>query len=171
MSREERLLESARATTGDETICDVGIVRPCGFTAAAGVASASGSAVGDAVGGTVGSMVGGVGGAAAGMAAAEAARGLPGRTCIALSPTHVHLLGMNATGWDTQQIATIERAGARIEAHTRATNRILVIEDGATGRKWEVEAPRLNPYHTGDLVDDLAGKSAVRRTEPHGETD
>jgi len=157
MSREEQLLESAREASGDRTIFDVGVVHPRGLAAAAGLASAAGNAAGDAVGGTVGGLVGGAGGVMAGIAGAEAVRGVPARTCIALSPTHIHLLGMNQSGWDAWPITKIEREGARVDAHARAMNRILVIEDGASGHRWELEAPRLNPYHTSDLIDELAG--------------
>lgn len=160
MSREEHLLEAARAATRDDTIFDVGIMRPRGFAAVAGAAGGAGAAAGDALGGTIGAMVGSAGGAAAGMAGVETARGLPGRTCLAASPTHIHLLGMHATGWDAWPIATIDRAKARVEVHGRVMNRILVIEDTESGAKYELEAPRVNPYHTGDLVDLLAGTDA-----------
>lgn len=107
---------------------------------------------------TVGSALGG---AAGGLAAASAARGLPGRVCVALSPTHVHLLGIKATGYAVEPIAEIDRVRMTVETCGRAMNEVVVIVDGESGADYELEAPRINPYSTGDIVDLLSG---ARRT-------
>jgi hypothetical protein len=159
MSLEEKLRRNARAVTGDEAIFDVAELHPRGFSAAAGAGAGIGSAAGEGLtDSSIGSMLGGVGGAAAGMAAAAAARDLPLRICVAVSPTRVYLLEIrDKVGFDDlAAFAEIERSAVRAEAHGRGFNRVVTVRDTASGKDYEMEARRLGPFKAKDIVKLLA---------------
>lgn len=158
MSLEEKLRATARSVTEDDGIFDVAEMHPRGFAAAAGAGAGAGRALGDAAtDSSLGSMLGGMGGAAAGMAGAAAARGLPLRICVAVSPDKVHLLEIhNKLGYDDLTVfASMDRAAIDVEAHGRVFNRVVSIREAATGRDYEMEAPRLGPFKAKDIVKTL----------------
>jgi hypothetical protein len=154
MSREEHLIASARTSTGDATIFDVGIAHPRGAPAGSG-------GIGSVLAGDVGSIVGdgSAGGSLAADQAAATARGLPHRMCLALTPTHLHVLGMGATGYDTEPIAKIELATATVRVTGQVMHRLVSVADDAARTTYAFEVPRINPYHALDLVDRLAGET------------
>ena len=149
-----RLLEAARATTGDETINDVAEFHPKGTAAATGTGAALGSLAGGQTGSdwgqAIGSTIGAVGGAAARAATSE----LPAQVCVAVSPEEVYVLGMPTVGVKTlEPIAKIHRSGLGVEVHQRVTVRTVVLEDLETGHKYELEAQRLNFYHAKAMIE------------------
>lgn len=158
MSMEERLLDGARTITGDRGIHDVAEFHPRGFAAAAGAGAGLGSAAGDsATDSSLGGMIGGTGGAAAGMAGAAAARGLPMRIGMAVTPEKVYLLEIRGAldVEDVSMLATIEKADVDVDVHGRVVNQVVVLRDRASGKTFEMEAPRLSPLRAGKMVDAL----------------
>lgn len=167
MSLEEKLRAAAREATGDESILDVAEFHPRGFAAAAGAGAGAGSVVGGGVTDSgLGSAVGAAGGTAAGMAAASAARGLPMRIGIAVSPELVYLAEIEGvTSVDSVSVfAQLDRKHIAVEVHGRAMNRVVILEDEKTGETYEMEAPRVGPFHAKALVE------LLMLSEPHLET-
>ena len=164
MSFEERLRESARKETGDDSILDVAEFHPRGLAAAAGAGAGVGSALGgSATDSMLGSAVGGAGGAAAGMAGVAGARGLPMRIGVAVSSESVYLLdieGMTDVD-DVELLAQLDRSKIGVEVHARAFNRVVVLEDLGSGHRYEMEAPRIGPFHAKALIELLT------LSEPH----
>ncbi len=141
--------------TGDDSILDVAELHPRGFSAAAGAGAGAGSLAGDQLtDSAIGSMLGGAGGAAAGMAGVAAARGLPLRVCIAVSPEKIHLLEIrDKMGYDDlAPFATLHRSATEVETHGRVFNRVVVLRDTENGKTYELEAPRFGPFKSKDLV-------------------
>lgn len=156
MSMEEKLRTAVRAATGDDSILDVAEFHPRGFAAAAGAGAGLGSAVGgSATDSSLGSAVGSAGGAAAGMAGAAAARGLPMRICVAISPDVVYLGEIEGVvGVDNVSVfAELDRSHMAVEVHGRAVNRVVILEDEKTSHRYEMEAPRFGPFHAKALVE------------------
>ena len=155
VSLEEKLRTTARSVSGDSLIVDVAEMHPRGFAAAAGAGAGAGNLAGSSVtDSSVGSMLGTAGGAAAGMAGAAAARGLPMRVCVAVSPDKVHLLEIrNKLGYDDLALlVSLERSIVEVETHGRVFNRVVVLRDSASGETYELEAPRMGPFKSKDLV-------------------
>jgi hypothetical protein len=168
MSMEEKLRTAARAATGDDSILDVAEFHPRGFAAAAGAGAGVGSAVGGGVSDSgVGSAIGAAGGTAAGMAAAASARDLPMRICVAVSPETVYLAEIEGmTGVDDVSVfAQMARSDIAVEVHGRAMNRVVILEDLKSEQKYEMEAPRIGPFHAKALVE------LLMLSEPHLETE
>ena len=166
MSMEEKLRTAARAATGDQSIIDVAEFHPRGFAAAAGAGAGLGSAAGGgATDSSLGSAIGSAGGAAAGMAGAAAARDLPMRICVAISPASIHLLEIqDKIGYDdVTLIVSLNRSDVEVETHGRVFNRVVVLRDSAGGKSYELEAPRMGPFKSKDLVALLeeSGESAA----------
>jgi hypothetical protein len=156
VSFEEKLRERARAATGDESIVDVAEMHPRGFAAAAGAGAGAGSVAGDSLtDSSVGSALGGMGGAAAGMAASAAARGLPLRVCVAVSDQSIYLLEIgDKVGYDDLSLfATIDRSEADVQVHGRVFNRTVTLSDPASDDTYELEAPRMGPFKSKDLIE------------------
>ena len=130
---------------------------------AAGAGAGIGSAAGDkATDSNLGGMIGGTGGAAAGMAGAAAARGLPMRIGLGLSPTMIYLLEIHSP-LDVDQVslfATVQRSDAEVEVHGRIANQVVVLTDRDSGRIFEMEAPRLSPMRAGKMVEALTISSS-----------
>lgn len=151
MSAEARLHEAARATTGDETIIDVAIFHPKGYSGKTGSGAAAGSLLGDSA---IGTAIGAAAGAAAGMAAGSSR--LPRSVCVAITPERVYLLkhkGATDFAGDLEPpFATLDRSELGVEVHQRAMNRVVILHDGETDTTYELEAPRLGPYHAKALV-------------------
>lgn len=155
VSFEEKLRKRARGATGDESIVDVAEMHPRGFAAAAGAGAGAGSIAGDSLtDSSVGSALGGMGGAAAGMAASAAARDLPLRVCVAVSVDAIYLLEIgDKVGYDNLQLfATLNRGNTEVEIHGRVFNRTVTLTDTASDHVYELEAPRLGPFKSKDLI-------------------
>ena len=150
MSAETDLLAASRVAAGDDSILDVAIFHPRGFSAATGAGAAAGSAIGGDSG--VGSAVGAALGGAAGMGAASAASDLPRSICVAISPERVYLMkhsGVTDFAGDVEPpFATLDRAQMGVEIHQRAMNRVVILIDDRSEETYEMEAPRIGPYHT-----------------------
>lgn len=154
MSIEENLRSDAKRTAGDDTIVDVAIFHPRGYTAAAGAGAGLGSAAGgdSAIGSATGAAVG----TYAGMEATGAARGLPRSICVAVSPEKVYLMAHKGatdfTGDLEAPFATLDRSCLGVEVHQRAMNRVVILHDEASDEEYQMEAPRVGPYHSKALV-------------------
>lgn len=155
MSLEDRLLAAAKGAARDDSIVDVAIFHPRGFTAATGAGAGAGSAIGgdSGVGSAIGAAVGGL----AGMKASEASRDLPRSICVAISPETVYLMAHEGAtdyaGEVRAPFATLNRSQTGVEVHQRAMNRVVVLHDEQTDRTYEMEAPRVGPYHAKAAVE------------------
>lgn len=159
MSFEGKLLDAAIEATGDESIIDVAEFQPKGTAGTMVAGAMAGSAVGGAAGGDGwGELIGRGVGSGVGMVAADygvaAARDLPTRITVAISPTEVYLLGMPQIGHHPlEPLAKIHRDKLGIEVHQRVSVRTVVLEDLETGATFPVETPRLSFYHSKAMVE------------------
>ena len=155
MSAEENLLEAAKRAANDDSIQDVAIFHPRGWSGAMGAGAAAGSSMGgdSAVGSAIGA-------AAGGMIAAKvtgAARDLPTSTCVAIAPERVYLMAHRGAtdfaGDVDAPFATLDRSRLGVEVHQRAFNRVVVLHDERNDERFPFEAPRFGPYHAKALVE------------------
>lgn len=150
MYSEKKLRAIARDLTGDESIMDVALLQPRGAAAARGAGAAAGSLAGGD--NTWGSAVGVGAGAVGGQALAAAASELPLNTCVAITPTTVYLVGL-PMGGEAYVIAQIDRDRLGVEVHQRLAVRVVILEDGETGHRYELEAMRINRHHAKALIE------------------
>lgn len=154
MSLEENLLSAAKEAAGDDSIVDVAIFHPRGFTGATGAGAGFGSAIGGDSG--VGSAIGTAAGAYAGMKGAGAGRGLPLSICVAISTEAVYLMEHEGptdfAGKVKTPFATLDRSRLGVEVHQRAMNRVVILHDEDTDEEYSLEAPRFGPYHAKAAV-------------------
>ena len=99
-----------------------------------------------------------------------AARGLPKYIAVGISPEKVYVMGLPEGGWtvrynDVYPIATIDRDRLGVEVHQRALVRVVVLEDLDTGKRLEMEAPRLNRYDAAAFVELLMMSETHHDTE------
>ena len=168
MSKEEKLMKTAIAVTGDESINDVAEFFPKGAAEASAAGLVAGAAVGGAVtgGDSGGSSAGAVGGWAATRAAMGLTGDLPSRICVAVSPDEVYLLRMRPVGYHVEPFARIVRDNLGVEVHTRLSVRTVILEDHETGYKFPLEAPRLSFYHAKTMIELLMLSDQHHDEEP-----
>lgn len=154
MSFEEKLTAAAKEAASDDSIVDVAIFHPRGFTGATGAGAGVGSAIGGDSG--LGSAIGTAAGAYAGMKAAGAGRDLPLSICVAISPETVYLMEHEGptdfAGNVKTPFATLDRSRLGVEVHQRAMNRVVILHDQETDEVFPLEAPRFGPYHAKAAV-------------------
>lgn len=154
MSFESRLMEAAKAATGDDSIIDVAEFHPKGTAAATAAGAALGSVAGDASGADQwGQTLATTAGAAGGAAVKALSSDLPAQVAVAISDDEVYVLGMPAMGVShLDPIAKIDRDKLGVEVHQRVSVRTVVLEDLETGHRYALEAQRLNFYHAKSLI-------------------
>lgn len=136
-----------------DNLVAVGWFYPRGHTAAGFAGGLVGGGIGDELGSAAGG-VGTVGGYVAGTHAADAASGLPERTIVAVSATHVYLLASHHEGGTapTELFATLLRENMETKVHQRVNVRVLEIIDRASGAKYELEGSRVPMTHSEDVI-------------------
>ena len=173
MSKEEKLIRSVIAATGDDSITDVAEFNPKGSAGATAAGAAAGSLAGGAAtgGNTWGQTFGAAGGAAAGRAMMGLSEDLPPRICVAITPDEVYLLGMRAMGYHVDPLAKINRDKLGVEVHQRVSVRTVVLEDLDTGNRYPLEVKRLNLYHAKAMVELLMMSDAHHEEELEQDAD
>lgn len=155
MSFEENLRAVAREAAGDDSIVDVAIFHPRGWSGSVGAGAAAGSALGGDSG--LGSALGAAAGGMVASTVSGAARDLPTSTCVAITPERVYLMAHRGAtdfaGDVDPPFATLDRSRMGVEVHQRALNRVVVLHDEATDERFPFEAPRFGPYHAKALVE------------------
>ncbi len=148
---DERLIETARRALGaTEEVIAAGIFHPRGTTGGRVGATAAGFSTDNIVGQVAGVAVG----AMAGHVAAEA-RGVPLRTILAVTPTHLYGFVAEADGvhWKAgERFATFDRSRMEVTVHARANVHTLTIVDPDTGRTYEWEGNRIGPDHANAVI-------------------
>lgn len=159
MDLKQKMIDLAREATGDDEIGAAGEFQPKGMLWKQAAGAAAGSLAGGAAtgGNQWGQTAGAMGGAAAGTLASTG-KGVPLEVVIAASPTKVYLL---STRHDTSVMLSrsldllhvIDREQMSVTIKKRMMTRTIIIEDEATGEKYEMEGLKLGFHHTSAVLD------------------
>ena len=148
-----RAEESLKQHGAEDALLAVGWFYPRGHTAA----GFAGGMVGGGIGDELGSGTGGVGtvaGYTAGTHGFDAASGLPEKTIVAVSDTHVYLLEGERDGGTVPGpvFATLDRENLDVKVHQRVNVRVLELIDRESGSTYELEGSRVPMTHSGDVI-------------------
>ena len=159
MDLKQKMIDLAREAAGDDEIGAAGEFQPKGMLWKQAAGTAAGSLAGGAAtgGNRWGQTAGAMGGAAVGTLASTG-KGVPLEVVIAASPAKVYLL---STKHDTSVMMsrslvllhTIDREQMAVTIKKRMMTRTIVIEDEATGAKYEMEGLKLGFHHTSAILD------------------
>jgi hypothetical protein len=159
MDLKQKMIDLAREATGDDEIGVAGEFRPKGMLWKQAAGAAAGSLAGGAAtgGNEWGQTAGAIGGAAAGTLASTG-KGVPLEVVIAASPTKVYLLSTKHDGpvWMSRSldlVHVIDREQMSVTIKKRMMTRTIVIEDEATGAKYEMEGLKIGFHHTSAILD------------------
>jgi hypothetical protein len=144
MSREQSAHEAVQALIADDTILDVALTYPRGFTKS----QAYGMAAGGLIGGSDFVGVGAVVGSAVGGKIFTNLKELPPTIVLAVSDTAVYTLGRHKQGlvggWDTlTKMVKFDRSTLRTEVRQRAVTLEITLTDTEHDVSVELEAKRL----------------------------
>ena len=161
MSREEKARAGAPAATVEE-ILDVALVMPRGATFGYVMGAIAGAELGSS-GGNSGSW--GALGGMVGERVATSSRGSYPSIVLAVSPSHLHILGRERTGvvggWKKlHPVGRIERKNLAVSDRHRGTVHIIELTDTTTGTTLEFEQQNVGNLGLKQL---LASLSEPRR--------
>jgi hypothetical protein len=144
MSREESAREAVQRLIPDDTIIDVALTYPRGFTKA----QAYGIAAGGLIGGDDFRGVGAMAGSAVGGRIFTNLKELPPSIVLAVSETAVYTLGRQKSGlvggWDRlTKMVKFDRRTLRTEVHQHAATLDITLTDTEHDVSVELEAKRL----------------------------
>jgi hypothetical protein len=147
--------------TGDEEIFVAGDFQPKGMlwkrSAGAAVGSLAGGAATD--GNSWAQAAGAAGGIAVGTLASSG-KGVPPVVMLAASPTKLYILATKPgrgilLARELELLHTLNRDDLVVTLKKRAMTRTAVIEDEATGARFELEGVKLGFHHMNDLLNAL----------------
>lgn len=161
MASQEKLIARAIAATGDDEIYVAGDFEPKGMLWKRSAGAAAGSLVGGAA--TGGDSWGRAAGAAGGLAVgtlASSGKGVPPVVVLAATPTKLYLLatpnGMsNLFNRHLEVLHALDRENLVVTLKKRMSVRTAIIEDEATGDRFELEGVKFGFHHMNDLLNDL----------------
>ncbi len=144
MSREHSARDAVQGLIPDDTIIDVALTYPRGFTKS----QAYGMAAGSLIGGTDFVAVGAVVGSAVGGKIFTNLKELPPTIVVAVSETAVYTLGRNKMGlvggWDKlTKLVKFDRSTLRTDVRQRAVTLEITLTDTEHDVSVELEAKRL----------------------------
>lgn len=162
MSREEAALAAVQAIIPDDTILDVALTYPRGFTKAQGV----GALIGGAAGG--GSNFAGVGmalGTVVGGTLFANLKDLPASIVLAVSPTTVYTLGRASTAlvghWDQlTPMVQFDRGALRVDVQQHPVTLDITLTDTEHEVSLPLEAKRMGSLDAKAFVELLATPSS-----------
>lgn len=154
MSREASALEAVQALIPDDTITDVALVHPRGYSKAEGVGMAAGALIGfgsdfQAVGAVLGGMAGGK--------IFGDLKELPQSFVLAVSPTALYTFGRDSQAlvghWDDMvKLVKFDRSTLLVSVHQRLATLEITLTDTAHDASLELEAKRLGNLGVKDLI-------------------
>lgn len=161
MASKQKLIDMSIEATGDNDILVAGDFQPKGMTWKRAAGAAAGSLAGGAVSG--GDSWAKAAGAAGGLAVgtlASAGKGIPPVVVLAASPTKLYILatGMGQATLMARHLETLHvmnRDDLVVTLKKRATVRTAIIEDEATGERFELEGVKFGFHHMNDLLNEL----------------
>ena len=154
MSREESALEAVQALIPDDTILDVALVHPRGYTQAQGAGMAVGSLVG------FGTDFQGLGAVLGGMAGGKVfgnLKELPRSFVLAVSPTTVYTFGRDTQAlvghWDEMvKMVKFDRSTLLVSVHQKLATLEITLTDTEHNASLELEAKRLGNLGVKGLI-------------------
>ena len=154
MSREEKARSAVQTLIPDDTIVDVAITYPRGFTRAQG----AGMVVGGLAGGNDFASVGLALGSVAGGKLFADAKDMPSSIVLAVSPTAVYALGRNKTGpfggWDhLTPMVKFDRDHLDVAVHQRAVTLEITLTDTEHDVTLDLEAKRAGTLDVRALLE------------------
>ena len=157
MSREQSAREAVQALIPDDTILDVALTYPRGFTKAQAYGMAAGSLIGGSEFLSVGTAVGSV----AGGKVFSNLKGLPPSIVLAISDTALYTLGRQKMGlvggWNTlSKMVRFERSTLRTEVRQRVATFEITLTDTEHDVSLELEAKRLGNLGIKTITELLA---------------
>ncbi|MBI4933034.1 MAG: hypothetical protein HY828_04095 [Actinobacteria bacterium] len=155
MSREQSALEAVQALIPDDTIIDVALTHPRGYTKAQGVGMAAGSLMGfgsdfQGVGAVLGSVAGGK--------VFGNLKELPQSFVLAISDSTVYVLGRDSMAvvghWDHMvKMVKFDRKTLLIDVHQRLVTLEITLTDTEHDVRLELEAKRLGNLGVKAITD------------------
>jgi len=142
MDLKQKMIDLAREATGDDEIGAAGEFQPKGMLWKQAAGAAAGSLAGGAAtgGNQWGQTVGAMGGAAAGTLASTGLLSTRHDTSVMLSRS-------------LDLLHVIDREQMSVTIKKRMMTRTIIIEDEATGEKYEMEGLKLGFHHTSAILD------------------
>ncbi len=167
MASKEKLVEISIEATGDSEIMVAGDFQPKGMAWKRAAGAAAGSLVGGAASdnSSWAKAAGAAGGMAFGTLASTASKHLPPVVVLAASPTKVYVMA-TSMGQSTflarhlEVLHVMDREQMSVTLKNRMTVRTAVIEDEATGARFELEGVKLGFHHMNDLLNLLDEQDA-----------
>lgn len=154
MSREQSARDAVQALIPDDTILDVALTYPRGYTKS----QAYGMAAGGLIGGSDFVGVGAVVGSAVGGKIFTNLKDLPPTIVLAVSETAVYTLGRNKMGlvggWDKlTKMVEFDRSTLKTDVHQRAVTFEITLTDTEHDVSVELEAKRLGNLGIKSVVE------------------
>ncbi len=154
MSREASALEAVQALIPDDTITDVALVHPRGYTQAQGAGMALGGLVGF---GTDFQGLGAVLGSVAGGKVFGNLKELPRSFVLAVSPTTVYTFGRDTQAlvghWDEMvKMVKFDRSTLEVKVHQKLATLEITLHDTVHDASLELEAKRLGNLGVKELI-------------------
>ena len=154
MSREQSALEAVQALIPDDTILDVALVHPRGYTKAQGVGMSTGALIG------FGSDFQGLGAVLGGMAGGKIfgnLKELPRSFVLAVSPTTLYTFGRDSQAefghWDQMvKMVKFDRSTLLVSVHQKLATLEITLTDTVHDASLELEAKRLGNLGVKELV-------------------
>ena len=154
MHRETRLREAAEGLFPDEEILAVGEFMPKSVADGFFV----GAALGAVVGRGLGSLPGGAGaGAITGAVMGEGSSDLPRYVGLAVTPVHVHLLGIPNTFFrkepeDAYHLATFDRDDLHVEVKGRVGDHLVTLTNTSSDETLTLAADRISGHYSKTVM-------------------
>ncbi len=154
MSREESALEAVQALIPEDTITDVALVHPRGYTQAQGAGMALGSVIG------FGTDFQGLGAVVGGMAGGKVfgnLKELPRSFVLAVSPTTVYTFGRDTQAlvghWNEMvKMVKFDRSTLLVSVHQKLATLEITLTDTVHNASLELEAKRLGNLGVKELI-------------------
>jgi hypothetical protein len=170
MSREQSALEAVQALIPDDTILDVALTHPRGYTKAQGAGMAVGSLVGF---GTDFQGLGAVVGSVAGGKVFGNLKELPASFVLAISDTTVYVFGRDSIAvvghWD-HMVKTVkfDRRTLLVDVHQRLVTLEITLTDTEHHVSLELEAKRLGNLGVKAITDLLVSDHSATEEPAEG---
>jgi hypothetical protein len=162
MDLKQKLIDMARAASGDPEITVAGDFQPKGLTWKRAVGAGAGSFIGGEVGGDIGQVIGSDAGFIAGTYSGTSGQ-LPAHFVVAASPTKLYLFVTNngkgiLLAKSLLLLDTLSRDHLTVTLKQRATTRTAIITDESTGHEYGIEGRRYIFHHMNDVLDALGSQ-------------
>jgi hypothetical protein len=161
VASKEKLLRMSVEATGDEDIIVAGDFQPKGMLWKRAAGAAAGSFAGGVVsGGNSWARAAGTTGGVAVGTLASSSKGVPPFVVLAATPTKLYVLATAVgqgllLGRHLEVLHVLNRDDLTVTLKKRAAVRTAIIEDEATGERFELEGVKFGFHHMNDLLNEL----------------